>query len=98
MTYQVNTFTQALTFYHWEYSKHGQFSVRSDVFSFGVLVLEMVTGQKNRSFQNGEDMKNLLSFVSLLFLAIINQEHNCLIYLLGKIPSQKLVFILPDES
>ncbi|KAK1419246.1 hypothetical protein QVD17_28409 [Tagetes erecta] len=45
-----------------EYAKHGHFSVKSDVFSFGVLVLEMITGQKNSSFQNGEDMENLLSF------------------------------------
>jgi len=30
-----------------EYVIRGQFSVKSDVFSFGVLVLEIVSGQKN---------------------------------------------------
>ncbi|GJV85775.1 putative receptor-like protein kinase [Tanacetum coccineum] len=45
-----------------EYAMHGQFSVKSDVFSFGVLVLEMVTGQKNSCFRNGEGIEDLLSF------------------------------------
>ncbi|KAF5756457.1 putative protein kinase RLK-Pelle-DLSV family [Helianthus annuus] len=45
-----------------EYAMHGQYSVKSDVFSYGVLVLEMVTGQKNQCFQNGESVEDLLSF------------------------------------
>ena len=48
-----------------EYAMHGQFSVKSDVFSFGVLVLEIISGQKNSSFQNGENIENLLSYVSI---------------------------------
>ena len=48
-----------------EYAMHGQFSVKSDVFSFGVLVLEMVTGQKNQCFRDGENSEDLLSFVSI---------------------------------
>ena len=47
-----------------EYALHGQFSVKSDVFSFGVLVLEIVTGHKNHSFQNGMMTEDLLSHVS----------------------------------
>ncbi|KAK1422676.1 hypothetical protein QVD17_17962 [Tagetes erecta] len=35
-----------------EYVLHGQFSVKLDVFSFGVLVLEIITGQHNQNFQN----------------------------------------------
>ncbi|KAJ0837050.1 putative protein kinase RLK-Pelle-DLSV family [Helianthus annuus] len=46
-----------------EYVLHGHFSVKSDVFSFGVLVLEIITGQEKNSFQNGESLKNLLNFV-----------------------------------
>nr|GEW29364.1 putative receptor-like protein kinase At4g00960 [Tanacetum cinerariifolium] len=49
-----------------EYAMHGQFLVKSDVFSFGVLVLEMVTGQKNLFFQNEESIEDLLSFVSII--------------------------------
>ncbi|KAG6638942.1 cysteine-rich receptor-like protein kinase 29 isoform X2 [Carya illinoinensis] len=44
-----------------EYAMHGHFSVKSDVFSYGVLVLEIVCGQKNDSFENGENTENLLS-------------------------------------
>ncbi|KAF9588316.1 hypothetical protein IFM89_008733 [Coptis chinensis] len=33
-----------------EYAMHGQFSVKSDVFSFGVLILEIISGQKNKCF------------------------------------------------
>ncbi|XP_071697941.1 cysteine-rich receptor-like protein kinase 15 [Rutidosis leptorrhynchoides] len=44
-----------------EYAMHGQFSVKSDVFSFGVLLLEIVTGKKNHTFQNGVMTEDLLS-------------------------------------
>lgn len=33
-----------------EYAMKGIFSVKSDVFSFGVLLLEIVTGRKNTVF------------------------------------------------
>ncbi|XP_017254220.1 cysteine-rich receptor-like protein kinase 44 [Daucus carota subsp. sativus] len=46
-----------------EYALYGQFSVKSDVFSFGVLLLEIVSGRKNYSFfQNGENTGDLASF------------------------------------
>ncbi|KAH1035992.1 hypothetical protein AAZX31_20G125600 [Glycine max] len=45
-----------------EYAMHGQFSVKSDVFSFGVLVLEILSGQKNSGFHHGENVEDLLSF------------------------------------
>ncbi|GLT90706.1 hypothetical protein SLE2022_086260 [Rubroshorea leprosula] len=44
-----------------EYAVRGQFSVKSDVFSFGVLLLEIISGRKNSWFQN-EDVEDLLSF------------------------------------
>ncbi|KAL9384074.1 hypothetical protein Peur_024397 [Populus x canadensis] len=43
-----------------EYARQRQFSVKSDVFSFGVLVLEIVSGQKP-SFRDGDDMEHLTS-------------------------------------
>ncbi|KAB1227480.1 Cysteine-rich receptor-like protein kinase 25 [Morella rubra] len=46
-----------------EYVIHGNFSVKSDVFSFGVLVLEIVTGRKNTSPRDGENEEGLLSYV-----------------------------------
>ncbi|XP_020224079.1 putative receptor-like protein kinase At4g00960 [Cajanus cajan] len=45
-----------------EYAMHGQFSVKSDVFSFGVLVLEIVSGQKNSWARRGENVGDLLTF------------------------------------
>ncbi|KAG8362957.1 hypothetical protein BUALT_BualtUnG0019800 [Buddleja alternifolia] len=45
-----------------EYIIHGQFSVKSDVFSFGVLVLEIISGHKNNTFGNGENLEDLLTF------------------------------------
>ncbi|KVI01053.1 Concanavalin A-like lectin/glucanase, subgroup [Cynara cardunculus var. scolymus] len=47
-----------------EYALHGQFSTKSDVFSFGVLVLEMVSGQRNQRFRNGQCDEGLLTYVS----------------------------------
>ncbi|GMN66854.1 hypothetical protein TIFTF001_035915 [Ficus carica] len=35
-----------------EYAFRGQFSTKSDVFSFGIMVLEIVSGKKNISFQD----------------------------------------------
>ncbi|XP_040951808.1 cysteine-rich receptor-like protein kinase 10 isoform X3 [Gossypium hirsutum] len=44
-----------------EYAMHGQFSVKSDVYSYGVLVLEIVSGQRNNCFRNGETVEDLIS-------------------------------------
>ncbi|KAK4751004.1 hypothetical protein SAY87_004486 [Trapa incisa] len=44
-----------------EYALHGNFSVKSDVFSFGVLVLEIVTGQRNSSSGNSDAEEDLIS-------------------------------------
>ncbi|GAB2298759.1 hypothetical protein Dimus_032836 [Dionaea muscipula] len=43
-----------------EYAMDGIFSVKSDVFSFGVLVLEIVAGKRNRGFFNADNEVNLL--------------------------------------
>ncbi|XP_071725862.1 G-type lectin S-receptor-like serine/threonine-protein kinase At4g27290 isoform X2 [Rutidosis leptorrhynchoides] len=42
-----------------EYVINGTFSIKSDVFSFGVLVLEIVSGKKNRGFNHPEHGNNL---------------------------------------
>ncbi|KAL0363285.1 UNVERIFIED_CONTAM: G-type lectin S-receptor-like serine/threonine-protein kinase [Sesamum calycinum] len=43
-----------------EYAVDGLFSVKSDVFSFGVLVLEILSGKKNRGFYHPDHDLNLL--------------------------------------
>ncbi|KAA3477885.1 Cysteine-rich RLK 29 [Gossypium australe] len=45
-----------------EYAMHGQFSVKSDVFSFGVLILEIVTGRRNNCFNDRDNIEDLLSY------------------------------------
>lgn len=47
-----------------EYVMHGRFSVKSDIFSFGVLVLETVSGQKRSSFGTEEETEDLLTYVN----------------------------------
>ena len=49
-----------------EYAMEGRFSEKSDVFSFGVLFLEIVSGRRNTSFYNDEQSLSLLGYVSLL--------------------------------
>ena len=48
-----------------EYAMFGQFSTKSDVFNFGVLILEVLSGQKITHFHDGENTEYLLSYVSM---------------------------------
>ena len=51
-----------------EYVMHGHLSVKADVFSFGVVVLELISGQKNSTFNGSFDAQNLLEWVSMLYI------------------------------
>jgi serine/threonine protein kinase len=48
-----------------EYAMEGRFSEKSDVFSFGVLLLEIISGRKNTSFYGNEEALSLLGSNSL---------------------------------
>ncbi|KAI3705198.1 hypothetical protein L1987_75432 [Smallanthus sonchifolius] len=50
-----------------EYATNGLFSLKSDVFSFGVLVLEIVSGKKNRGFSHQNHHDNLLGHAWRLY-------------------------------
>ncbi|KAE8729175.1 Cysteine-rich receptor-like protein kinase 10 [Hibiscus syriacus] len=50
-----------------EYVMHGHLSVKADVFSFGVLVLELISGQENSSFSSNADARNLLEWAYKLY-------------------------------
>ncbi|CAN1775052.1 G-type lectin S-receptor-like serine/threonine-protein kinase At4g27290 [Linum perenne] len=43
-----------------EYAIDGIYSIKSDVFSFGVMVLEVVSGERNRGFSRPDHQLNLL--------------------------------------
>jgi len=50
-----------------EYAMFGQFSEKSDIFSFGVMILEIITGKKNISSHESYYMPNgLMSYVSII--------------------------------
>ncbi|KAK2632256.1 hypothetical protein EUGRSUZ_L01797 [Eucalyptus grandis] len=50
-----------------EYVIDGKFSVKSDVFSFGVLLLEIVSSKRNRGFQHPDHHHTLLGHAWLLW-------------------------------
>ena len=50
-----------------EYAMEGIFSEKSDVFSFGVLLLEIVSSRRNTSFYQNEHSLSLITYVSTIF-------------------------------
>ncbi|CAH1427286.1 unnamed protein product [Lactuca virosa] len=51
-----------------EYAMEGTFSVKSDVFSFGVLTLEIVSGRRNTTFSHLDKTVNLIGYAWELWL------------------------------
>ncbi|WRX26759.1 Serine-threonine/tyrosine-protein kinase [Theobroma cacao] len=45
-----------------EYVMEGVFSIKSDVFSFGVLLLEIISGKRNNGYHVSERGESLLNF------------------------------------
>ena len=56
----------------------GQYSTKSDVFSFGILVIEIVTGQRNTGHYLHEQNKDIISIVSTLLALAITTLWPCL--------------------
>ncbi|XP_024156925.2 uncharacterized protein LOC112164829 [Rosa chinensis] len=50
-----------------EYAMEGLFSVKSDVFSFGVVLLEIISGKKNSGFYLTEHAKTLVEYAWTLW-------------------------------
>ncbi|KAK4420700.1 G-type lectin S-receptor-like serine/threonine-protein kinase [Sesamum alatum] len=50
-----------------EYAIDGKYSVKSDIFSFGVVLLEIVSGKKNRGFEHCNHYHSLLGHAWLLW-------------------------------
>ncbi|XP_019158852.1 PREDICTED: receptor-like serine/threonine-protein kinase SD1-8 [Ipomoea nil] len=63
-TFEANTKKVAGTYGYMspEYALSGLFSTKSDVFSFGVIILEIICGMKNTAFYQHEEVSNLLGY------------------------------------
>ena len=48
-----------------EYTMEGLFSIKNDVYSFGILMLEIVSGKKNSGFYHLERAQSLPSYVRI---------------------------------
>jgi serine/threonine protein kinase len=57
-----------------EYAMEGIFSVKSDVYSFGILLLEIITGERNNSFHNKNDSLNIVGYVSCFSIIFYHQR------------------------
>lgn len=51
-----------------EYAMQGHFSVKSEVYSFGVLVLEIITGNENITFYQTHGAEHLLSYINIIMI------------------------------
>ncbi|XP_058188703.1 receptor-like serine/threonine-protein kinase SD1-7 [Rhododendron vialii] len=51
-----------------EYAIDGLFSTKSDIFSFGVIVLEIMSGKRNRKFHHADHDLNLLGHAWKLWI------------------------------
>ena len=68
-----------------EYAVDRIFLVKSDVFSLGVLMLEIVSGMKNRNFFHADHHHNLLGHVSSKFSLSLSLSHSLCVPPFGKL-------------
>ncbi|KAJ3700818.1 hypothetical protein LUZ61_004523 [Rhynchospora tenuis] len=109
----VETFRISGTFGYMapEYAMNGYLSAKTDVFSFGILVLEIISGRKNMDRNLDEDKTDLLNYTWMLYkegraLEIVDPALSSFIYSdqvqlciqLGLLCCQSIVSDRPDMS
>lgn len=63
-----------------EYALYGLYSTKSDVFSFGVIMLEIISGRKNTCFYEAEQSLDFLGYVSSILVQYLSScSHQTLI-------------------
>lgn len=66
-----------------EYAMRGQLTEKADVFSFGIVALELVSGHHNSNIRLPPEQEYLLDWVRFPFTVIIFTHHSdCLSFLL----------------
>ena len=63
-----------------EYAMERLYSIKSDVFSFGVLLLEIITGKRNAGFHQSKRAPSL-EYVSLF---VSSQDYTCEVHIAVK--------------
>ncbi|XVF50566.1 hypothetical protein PTKIN_Ptkin04bG0111300 [Pterospermum kingtungense] len=93
-----------------EYAMHGYLSVKTDVFSYGVVVLEIVSGRKNHDSRLGSEKADLLNYAWQVFrggksldlvdpsLGKYNREEAAMCIQLGLLCCQQSVAERPDMN
>lgn len=94
-----------------EYALHGLLSVKSDVFSFGVLVLEIVSGRKNQNHRLGPEMADLLSYTWKMYqegkilelvdqslAGVYNRDEAATCFIIGLLCCQQITSNRPDMN
>ncbi|KAJ0086491.1 hypothetical protein Patl1_06990 [Pistacia atlantica] len=76
-----------------EYAMDGIFSVKSDVFSFRVLLLEIISGRKNTSFHLSETGRSLLAYAWKLWCEGNALELMDLVLAQAHVPVEVMKFI-----
>ncbi|KAL4607217.1 hypothetical protein ACB092_09G158000 [Castanea dentata] len=59
-----------------EYAMQGLFSIKFDVYSFGVLLLEIITGKRNSTYHHDGPSSNLIGHVSLYFWDLWREDNS----------------------
>ncbi|XP_010471454.1 PREDICTED: cysteine-rich receptor-like protein kinase 10 [Camelina sativa] len=94
-----------------EYALHGLLSVKSDVFSYGVLVLEIVSGRKNQNTHLGPEMADLLHYAWKMYqegkilelvdqslAGVYNRDEAATCFLIGLLCCQQITSNRPDMN
>lgn len=76
-----------------EYLAHGQLTERVDVYSFGVLLLEIVTGRQNNRSKTTEHSDSLITLVSFLEIGWFSYQSNTIVGIIYKL-YHKLTLLL----
>ena len=68
-----------------EYAVFGKFSIKSNVFSFGIILLEIISGKKSNSFNQKDPSPSMIGQVSDKNFSNYCHYINPLIYLLHEV-------------
>lgn len=88
-----------------EYAMEGLYSIKSDVFSFGVLTLEIISGKKNSNFNEvsslnliGQVSKQICMFEMIIHFILINLRLSSNLFQIWELWIEGKVLDIVDSS